>query len=330
MSARAIIAISLLFVTLLVQSAPAEVDFIYPPRSSWANRSDYLILKLNNPEVSGVRINLNGVPGDLLDIGAPEYRKAFRDMLIVQPAWDQGKNQIVVELYKGKERVESAASEVFYSLTRDPSSVPPEFKPFIMHTPAMEKLCAPCHNMKPTPAQMNSNMEKDNPCFGCHKKMLGAKFVHGPAGTYSCGYCHDTKNGSGYAVPKREAELCNECHADKAAEFKKRKYVHGPIAAGLCEVCHDSHGTPYPFQLRAKGNEVCLSCHEKVRKEPHVVRTTTGEGHPVSGFPDPSKPGSGKDISCISCHNPHSGDVRFFFQNNAEDKMLLCQMCHNK
>ncbi len=157
---------------------------------------------------------------------------------------------------------------------------------------------------------------------------MNVKFVHGPAGTFSCSYCHSLTAKPKYAVTRRDAALCNECHADKAEGFKKRKYLHGPIDGGLCEVCHDSHGSPYPAQLRMPINELCLSCHAKIANEPHAVRTPKGEGHPLSGRPDISPKGKGRDISCVSCHEPHASDARHYFQSNEDDKMKLCQMCH--
>lgn len=325
--------ISTMIVTMLLGCATAAlgaVTFVYPAPNSWVDRSNYLILKLNNPEITGVKINVNGVAGDLLVVSSPDYRKAFQDMLIVQPVWDRGRNEITVESYIGKDRAETAQTLVYYLPKGDPATAPPEFKPNVFHTPEMELRCTACHTMDPSPAQLLSTQEKENPCVGCHRKMLNVKYVHGPAGTYSCVYCHKEKGTPKYVVTKREAALCGECHEDKTAEFKKRKYVHGPIAGGMCETCHDSHGTPYQAQLKAPVNELCLSCHESIKKTPHVVRTTTGTGHPVSGRTDPSAPKSGREMSCISCHNPHAADVRYFFVNNNEDRLMLCQMCHNK
>jgi predicted CXXCH cytochrome family protein len=184
--------------------------------------------------------------------------------------------------------------------------------------------------MNPTPAQMNSSIEKSNPCFICHKKMLAVKYVHGPAGTYSCGYCHASKGNPKHAVPRRGSALCYECHSDMSVQIRKKKFVHGPVEAGMCDACHDPHGSQNESQLLKPINELCLSCHGHIRNQKHVVRASNGEGHPLSGKDDPSKKGSGRKMSCISCHLPHGGDVRYFFTNNLEDRMNLCQVCHNK
>uniref|UniRef100_A0A831UD13 Cytochrome C n=1 Tax=Geobacter metallireducens TaxID=28232 RepID=A0A831UD13_GEOME len=318
---------------LLVASAAAAfggITFIYPAPNAWVERSDHLIIKLNSAEVTGVRIGVNGIVSDMLAVGTPEYRRAFQDFLIVQPVWDRGRNDVTVETFIGNSRAETAQAQIYFAPDAAPSAIPPEFKPYPFHRPELEARCVGCHDMAPSSGKAMSTLAKENPCIGCHRKMLDVKFVHGPAGTYSCVYCHKEKATPRYAVTKREAALCSECHGDKAAEFAKRKYIHGPIAGGMCEVCHDSHGSANYAQLKAPINELCLSCHEAIKKTPHVMRTTTGTGHPVSGVKDPSAPKTGREMSCISCHNPHAGDVRYFFVNNEEDRMMLCQMCHNK
>lgn len=291
--------------------------------------SGHLIFKLNQIDLNTLRITLNGVPGDPVNVGSPEYRKLFQDFFIAQALWDPGVNKIVVDLFKGGQKIETANLSVFLS-EKGAQGVPPEFSAAVMHRPESERLCQSCHVMNPTPAQMNSSIEKENPCYICHKKMLSVKYVHGPAGTYSCGYCHSSKGNPKHAVAKRGAELCYECHSDMAIQIKKKKLVHGPVEAGMCEACHDSHGSQYESQLLKPINEMCLSCHGHLRTQKHVVMTTMGEGHPLSGKPDPLKKTSGRQMSCVSCHNPHGGDVRYYFINNAEDRMLLCQMCHNK
>ncbi len=317
-------------VVLAVASvASAAVTFVYPSPHSLVRRSSHLVIKFNDSDVSAVKITVNGVASDLLNVGTPEYRKAFQDMLIVKPQWDAGKNEIVVDLYKGKDLVNTSREDIFFLANKD-ATPPAEYQVHRLHVPENEKLCVDCHNMNPSADQATSLQMKENSCYSCHKGMLDVKYVHGPTGTYSCGYCHSLTAKIKYDTPKRDMELCSECHAEKAAEFKKRKYLHGPVAAGMCEVCHDPHGSNYPSQLKLPVNELCTSCHEDIKKTPHVVRTPTGGGHPISDKPDPSPYGKGRLMSCISCHDPHAGDVRYFFVNNADDRMLLCQMCHNK
>lgn len=308
----------------------AAVDFIYPGPNTYVNRNGHLIIKLNQTDATSIRVIVNGTSSDPIDVGSPEYRKLFQDYFIAQSFLDTGINNISVDVFKGGQKIESASESVYYVPLGGPVKPPPEYSAIAMHVPERETKCKSCHNLTPTPAQMNSSSEKDNACYSCHKKMLTAKYVHGPVGTNSCGYCHSSKGNPKHAVPKTGAALCYECHSDMASMIKKNTFVHGPVEAGLCDACHDPHGSAFESQLIAPINDLCLSCHGHIKKQIHVVRTTGGGGHPLSGMADPAKKGSGRNMSCISCHNPHGGSVRYFFVNKAEDRMLLCQMCHNK
>ena len=321
----------LLLATVLNAAAVhAAVEFIFPAAHSWVNRSGHMIIKFNEHDLTGVRITVNGVASDVLEVGTPEYRKLFQDFFIAQAIWDDGLNKLQVELFRGGQKIETTATDIYFVPEGNNRQAPPGFAANTMHVPTLEQQCVACHNMNATPAQMNSNVAKNNPCFRCHTKLVNFKYVHGPVGTYSCGYCHSSKGTPKYAVPKQGAALCYECHADMAVQMKQRKYLHGPIEAGMCEVCHDSHGSQYESQLIKPTNELCLSCHGHLRNRIHVVRTTMGEGHPLKGKPDPLRKISGKEMSCTSCHNPHGGQVRYFFVGNPEDRMALCQLCHNK
>lgn len=311
-------------------AALAAVDFIYPAPNTWVKNTGHMIVKFNQADLTAVRVTVNGLASDLIEVGSPEYRKLFQDFFIAQAIWDSGKNSVLIDLFRGGQKIESAHADIFFVPPASSLQPPPEFTPVTMHKPEKERMCLACHNLNPTPAQMNSNIEKENPCFSCHKKIINVKYVHGPAGTYSCGYCHASKGNPKHEVPKRGAALCYECHADMSAQLKKRKFMHGPVEAGMCEACHDSHGTQNESQLIMPINELCLSCHGHIRNQTHVVRTTTGEGHPLKGKPDPLKKTSGRQMSCVSCHNPHGGDVRYYFVNNPTDRMALCQICHNK
>ncbi|MEI6214247.1 MAG: cytochrome c3 family protein [Desulfuromonadales bacterium] len=313
-----------------ISTCLAAVDFIYPAPNSFVSKSNHLIFKINQIDITAIRITHNGVAGEPIDVGLPEYRKLFQDFFIAQTLWDNGRNDVIVDVYKGAQKIESAPLSIYFIPPGSLQKAPPEFSPIVMHTAAREALCQSCHNMNPSPVQMNSSIEKNNPCFGCHKKMLVQKYVHGPVGTYSCGYCHASKGNPKHAVPKTGAGLCYECHADMSTQLKKQAFVHGPVEAGMCDACHDPHGSSYESQLRAPINEVCLSCHGHIRNQVHIIRISSGGGHPLKGGIDPAKKGSGREMSCISCHSPHGGAVRYFFVNKAEDRMQLCQMCHNK
>lgn len=325
--------ISIFFLLLFILSASnlqAAIQFIYPSAKSWVSTSGHLIFKLNQLEITSVRVTVNGLASDMIDVASPEYRKLFQDLFIAQALWDKGVNTIQVDLFKGGQKVESTATEVFFTGNDSNSAAPPEFVANTMHIPERESLCVGCHKMNPTPAQMNSTNPKANPCAGCHQKMLNEKYVHGPIGTFSCGYCHSNAGTPKHVVPKQGAALCYECHSDMSTQIQKMKFKHGPVEAGMCEACHDPHGSSHESQLIKPINDLCLSCHGHITKGFHVVRGVDGGSHPLKGKKDPSRTSSGRDMSCVSCHNPHGGEFRYYFVNKSENRTDLCQICHNK
>lgn len=320
----------LLCCILLWPGQALSLEIVYPADKTNFPRSNFLILKGGqNPALEGMSVEINGAKSDIIDISGADYRAAFADFLILQPTFDPGKNRVVVEGYAGGKKVSTASADVYF-LNGDPSAVPPaEYRPFIMHLPEKEALCAPCHNMNPDTAELRAESEQHNPCASCHRRMLNEKYVHGPAGVYRCVYCHQTDSRPAkYQVKSHDARLCNECHMEKVEEFKTNPYIHGPVGAGLCSVCHDAHASENPGQLLASTNVVCLGCHEKIAKDAHVVRGVLGKGHPVEGLPDPSNPG--RELSCASCHDPHAGANNYLFQRGITGRFGLCQICHKK
>ena len=316
--------------SLFTSSATAAVQLIYPEPSSFVSQSRHLILKLGSTEINSVVVTVNDVPSDPLPVGTTEYKRAFRDLLILQPVWDMGRNQLTVDTFLGDKKLESFKTEIYYAPTSAGGDLPAEFKPTSLHRPTAEALCAPCHNMKPTAKQVTDVPDKDNTCYTCHKRMGNQKFVHGPVSTYSCVYCHSLQSTSKYAVTKIGTKLCFDCHLEKQKELKAFKFLHGPVAGEMCEVCHDPHYSDYPDQLHQPVNKLCLTCHEQVGKGIHAIALGDGSGHPLSGKTDPSERGKGRELSCVSCHDPHGGKARYYFVTGTDNKMELCQACHKK
>lgn len=310
--------------------ASAAVSLIYPAPKSSITRSDHLIFKLNSPDSTGIKVTINGVDSEVLPVSSPDYRRAFQDFVILQPIWDKGKNVITIDVFQGSNKADTLTTEVFYSPKGEGLSVPIEFNSTQLHKAETEQFCTPCHNMNPTLTQVNTSVGKANPCYTCHKKIIATDYVHGPAGTFSCAYCHALTSVPRYATPKRDAVLCGECHVETVKTFKSFKMRHGPVDAGMCELCHDPHGSGTIAQLKMPINKLCLSCHEQIGEGIHVNRSTYGAGHPLSGKPDISPKGKGRELSCVSCHDPHGGNYRYYFQGGMEGRMDLCQYCHKK
>jgi predicted CXXCH cytochrome family protein len=53
------------------------------------------------------------------------------------------------------------------------------------------------------------------------------------------------------------------------------------------------------------------------------VASLGGKIHPLSGVRDPRNPK--REMSCVSCHNPHSADNAKLFTAKRR-----CQMCHKR
>jgi len=113
-----------------------------------------------------------------------------------------------------------------------------------------------------------------------------------------------------FAQPRAQEVGCTVegCHADLLA----KRFVH-PVARDDCGSCHESSGAPHPggegkeFSLLAEGGDLCLTCHEVISEE--------GSVHPPA-----------QDGECLTCHDPHSSEVRGLLTQPLPD---LCAMCHD-
>jgi predicted CXXCH cytochrome family protein len=118
-------------------------------------------------------------------------------------------------------------------------------------------------------------------------------------------------------------DLCFNCHA---REDFDRENPHPPAAKGLCLSCHNPHASPNPALAHFPINDVCLGCHPEVGKKPHLLVTYSDAGHPLKDRKDPkSRYG---ELSCASCHNPHSSDYMTLFKFPADSPFDICTNCH--
>lgn len=321
----------ILFLLTLVSfnwvAVATALEILYPGDGTYINRSEALVIKAGKG-VDGLVLELGGETSDLIDISGEQYRATFKDMLILRPEFDPGKNRIKVRGYLQGEKV--AETEVSFFLRTDQLAPPPDgYRRFKMHVPEKEAVCAACHNMSPTEAAISNPSPQQNPCVTCHRGMLRPEWSHGPAGVFECGSCHELQNEKGrFRERTIHADLCTECHQDIVDEYLQAEYVHGPVEAGLCNTCHDSHATPHRGQLVAEANTLCLGCHERVDDGVHVGRGISGRPHPLSGKKDPSRPG--RSFDCTGCHNPHGGNSPYYYQGGVSSRMQLCQSCHKK
>ncbi|MCK5505358.1 MAG: hypothetical protein KAJ10_09360, partial [Thermodesulfovibrionia bacterium] len=144
----------------------------------------------------------------------------------------------------------------------------------------------------------------------CHAKMEKEKYIHGPIAAGECTVCHGKADRhkdkpEKYKFKKVEdlANKCYSCH-DK---FKPKKVTHTPVEEGECVACHSPHGSPYKFQLIAKGGDLCFTCHDD-----EILAAKYVHGPAAVG-------------GCIACHEPHTADHE---KNLRAKPPELCYMCH--
>jgi predicted CXXCH cytochrome family protein len=189
-------------------------------------------------------------------------------------------------------------------------------------------------------------VDEHSNCIECHADHATGDYIH-PALKGGCISCHQVENhddASYVAVQPKESGGCRECHASAPM-----LHPHFPYASGMCTRCHDPHASKFPGLLRARVNDVCLDCHLQGRvKHPSrylpTIELTSDyrfghpyARHPVNGSPDPI---SGREMSCISCHQPHGGNKLHQLKMGTEipedalnqntETKDMCEKCHMK
>jgi predicted CXXCH cytochrome family protein len=215
-----------------------------------------------------------------------------------------------------------------------------KFKGKSVHQAVSGGMCTGCHDAHQS--NYPKILLKDIPgiCYNCHdpKKFRG-KSGHTNIGM--CSGCHNPHSSDfNKLVKTTQPELCFSCH--EKDKFSK-KYVHSIIATGGCTSCHSPHTTMYPSLLPSSVQELCITCHAAKNDGRHITSLPGKKVHPIKGIdpstvkmiqaPHPDRPGviieqrdpnaPGKEITCATCHDPHSSDYRkLFTQKN------MCARCH--
>lgn len=161
-------------------------------------------------------------------------------------------------------------------------------------------------------AQKETEKKAKDSCITakCHAQMEKEKFVHGPVAAGECTICHgaspkhkDAPEKNKFGEIENITEKCYSCHE----KFKVKEFMHTPVEEGECLACHSPHGSPYKFQLVAKGGELCFNCHDE-----DIVAKEYVHGPAAVG-------------GCVACHDPHTAD---FAKNLRAQGPTLCFMCH--
>ncbi|HYM77695.1 MAG TPA: cytochrome c3 family protein [Candidatus Dormibacteraeota bacterium] len=187
-------------------------------------------------------------------------------------------------------------------------------------------------------------LDEHSSCVECHADLVALEHVH-PAVKLGCTSCHVVENRENVtyvALKSAGGGVCWQCHPRE-----KLLRAHFPYASGMCMKCHVPHASANPRLLRAKVNDLCLSCHLHTRETapsrymPTIELTlnnTVGhpyQRHPVGGYPDPL---AGGEMSCISCHLAHGGTKLHYLKMGSEipedalnqntETKSMCEQCH--
>ncbi|TSK05028.1 MAG: cytochrome C [Geobacter sp.] len=188
----------------------------------------------------------------------------------------------------------------------------------------------------------------------CHANFGKAAFVHGPAAIGECTTCH-TKIGNHKFQPiANSGQQCVECHE----KFDTMKVVHAPVRELKCVKCHDPHQSPYRYQLRAEGSDLCFLCHSRSiaagkylhgplgvggcnachsAHQSQNEKLLIGEGNSLCFSCHTDKADAFRDRkymhapvkdACTNCHSPHSSNYRFTL--SADGNANLCYKCHKE
>ena len=95
----------------------------------------------------------------------------------------------------------------------------------------------------------------------------------------------------------------------------------------MCDKCHNPHASPFKYFLRKPVWYLCTTCHEDKVLRGHIAFTFIGKPHPTKGYKDPSDPKQERELSCTSCHEPHSSNNEYMLVKSFK---TLCNMCHKK
>ena len=185
------------------------------------------------------------------------------------------------------------------------------FQSGVFHTIENENGCSDCH----------VELVRNN-CEACHSSILDHKTIHPILEEEDCSVCHDPDSSPKHQLlgdMKNDPEYCLMCHGDIEEAINDVEFIHAP-ATEACIMCHDAHASSQETLTVIPVYDICAYCHEDMANTPHPVPT-----HPISGVPDPSRPG--KEMNCTSCHNPHGSDHSSLLY---QEGYGICKRCHKK
>ncbi|BBG66109.1 cytochrome c family protein [Hydrogenimonas sp.] len=338
---KKLLAAILVFIATVGDLAAADtgIELLKPyGQDIYMSRYAAVVIDLKESGATGVTVRVGD--GEIVERTIPKEKKFFCFTIELY----EGVNKIAVEVFNRNRSLFKAVRTVYRG-----SLIDKKFKystrffhKQFFHKTEKEKVCSGCHNM-------NMNEEEgvafenitDSNCYSCHYPITTDKFLHAPAANWLCATsCHTGETGrfnrkyrgqSKYISPDPVADRCFSCHKEFKKKFYSENYRHEPVDNGRCNRCHDPHGSNISNKfLRKNVWYLCTSCHTDKKDRGHVVRTFSGKSHPTKGVKDPTSE-DGRELSCISCHNPHVSNNGFMLRGYmGKGTMLWCKRCHKK
>lgn len=181
------------------------------------------------------------------------------------------------------------------------------------HKP-MKKDCTSCH--KPHTANAKFLLKGDSverSCAQCHR-VPWKRYTHTILTKAECTVCHDAHQSDNRLLLRggAEPEHCYRCHDDLRKEIKTASNVHKPVGE-KCSTCHQPHASEFPNQLKMPMDQMCLSCHKKLKVR--IEKTGVTHGALL------------KRDKCANCHSAHASRRPALLRNRMD---RICLKCHNQ
>jgi DmsE family decaheme c-type cytochrome len=156
--------------------------------------------------------------------------------------------------------------------------------------------CVTCHSLHAVKDRMLVKTRQTEVCVTCHREQRAGLFKRSRhplrEGILSCASCHNAHGAFGSVSLVRASvnETCFTCHQEKRGPFL---WEHQPVTED-CTICHSPHGSNQPRLLKARGPQLCQTCHTAGS---HSSRLYGGNSVPPFGA-------NSRILAdnCINCH----------------------------
>ncbi len=277
-----------------------------------------LLSTVNESKIFYIEIIFQGWKTKDINVTTKQFFLRFGETFSISVPLSLGANTFYLRGFDKKGMMTANDSVKFYRYSEIAGNTTTDgFTKENFHILSNENKCTSCHQTTFQNLSKEASVEKE--CAPCHTPLSRLPYFHAPSASWECLKCHDSKGEKKFQLnADYSAKICFECHSDKQDDISNKASVHAVVEQ--CNMCHDVHGADNDMFLVAPVNTICRTCHEEITQKPHPV-----VNHPIDGRPDPFR--KGKEMSCVTCHNPHTSEHP---QLLIAPKMSLCQDCHKK